>query len=41
VICCSRDANAELFHAAISGLGLLGAIVRIRLQLKRSIVSAR
>ena len=32
---CSRSENAEVFHAAISGLGLLGAFVRIRLQMKR------
>lgn len=32
---CSRDEEPELFHAAIGGLGLLGAITRVRLQLKR------
>jgi FAD/FMN-containing dehydrogenase len=32
---CSRSENPDVFHAAISGLGLLGAIVRIRLQTKR------
>lgn len=32
---CSRTEEPELFHAAISGLGLLGAITRIRLQTKR------
>lgn len=32
---CSRTEHAELFHAVISGLGLLGAITRIRLQTKR------
>ncbi|MGO8992161.1 MAG: FAD-binding protein [Polyangiaceae bacterium] len=32
---CSRDENADVFHAAIGGLGLLGAITRVRLQLKR------
>jgi FAD/FMN-containing dehydrogenase len=31
---CSRSDNPDVFHAAISGLGLLGAIVRIRLQQK-------
>jgi FAD/FMN-containing dehydrogenase len=35
VLRCSRDENADVFHAAISGLGLLGAMVRIRLQQKR------
>jgi FAD/FMN-containing dehydrogenase len=32
---CSRSDHPELFHAAISGLGLLGAITRVRLQTKR------
>jgi decaprenylphospho-beta-D-ribofuranose 2-oxidase len=32
---CSPSENADVFHAAISGLGLLGAIVRIRMQQKR------
>jgi FAD/FMN-containing dehydrogenase len=32
---CSRDENRDLFHAAIGGLGLLGAITRVRLSLKR------
>jgi decaprenylphospho-beta-D-ribofuranose 2-oxidase len=32
---CSRSENSDVFQAAISGLGLLGAIVRIRLQQKR------
>ena len=32
---CSPSQNSEVFYAAISGLGLLGAIVRIRLQQKR------
>jgi decaprenylphospho-beta-D-ribofuranose 2-oxidase len=32
---CSRTEHPELFHAAISGLGLLGAITRVRLQTKR------
>jgi decaprenylphospho-beta-D-ribofuranose 2-oxidase len=31
---CSRDENADIFHAAIGGLGLLGVITRVRLQLK-------
>jgi decaprenylphospho-beta-D-ribofuranose 2-oxidase len=34
IIHCSRSENSDVFHAAISGLGLLGAIVRIRLQQK-------
>lgn len=32
---CSRAANADLFHAAISGFGMLGVFTRITLQLKR------
>ena len=32
---CSREQNADVFHAAIGGLGLLGAITRLQLQLKR------
>lgn len=31
----SREQRPELFHAAISGFGMLGAITRIKLQLKR------
>ena len=31
----SRVENADLFHAAIGGLGLLGAFTRVRLQMKR------
>lgn len=31
---CSREENPDLFHAAIGGAGLLGAISRIRLRLK-------
>lgn len=30
----SRDENADVFHAAIGGLGLLGAVTRLRLELK-------
>lgn len=30
---CSRDENADVFHGAIGGLGLLGAITRVRLSL--------
>jgi decaprenylphospho-beta-D-ribofuranose 2-oxidase len=32
---CSRDAHAELFHAAIGGFGVLGVFTWIELQLKR------
>jgi decaprenylphospho-beta-D-ribofuranose 2-oxidase len=32
---CSRVENAELFHAAISGFGMLGVMTRITLGLKR------
>ncbi|MBI2565400.1 MAG: FAD-binding oxidoreductase [Candidatus Schekmanbacteria bacterium] len=32
---CSRDERAEIFHAAIGGLGMLGAITRVRLKMKR------
>jgi FAD/FMN-containing dehydrogenase len=35
VLRCSRSENADIFHAAIGGLGLLGAITRVRLQMKR------
>ncbi|MCA8979255.1 MAG: FAD-binding oxidoreductase [Planctomycetes bacterium] len=31
----SRDANADLFHAAIGGFGMLGAITRVELDTKR------
>jgi len=31
---CSRAENADVFHAAIGGVGLLGAITRVRLKLK-------
>jgi FAD/FMN-containing dehydrogenase len=31
---CSRDENAEVFHAAIGGFGMLGAFTRIRLRMK-------
>jgi FAD/FMN-containing dehydrogenase len=30
---CSRDENADIFHAAIGGLGLLGVMTRVRLRL--------
>lgn len=32
---CSRDEDSELFHAAISGFGMLGVFTRIELQLKK------
>lgn len=32
---CSRSANADVFFSAIGGLGLLGALTRVRLSLKR------
>jgi len=31
----SRDENADLFHAVIGGFGMLGAVTRVKLQLKR------
>jgi FAD/FMN-containing dehydrogenase len=35
VLTCNRRDNSELFHAAIGGLGLLGAITRVVLETKR------
>lgn len=32
---CSRERNADLFHAAIGGFGMLGCFVRLNLQMKR------
>ena len=32
---CSRSQNADLFHAAIGGFGMLGVITRLDLQLKK------
>ena len=32
---CSRDENADLFHGAIGGFGMLGVFSRLRLQTKR------
>ena len=32
---CSRSENADVFHAAIGGLGLLGAITRVTIRLKK------
>jgi decaprenylphospho-beta-D-ribofuranose 2-oxidase len=34
VITCSREENADIFAAAIGGMGLLGAITRLKLRLK-------
>jgi len=33
---CSRTENEELFYSAISGLGLLGVIIEVELQLRKS-----
>lgn len=35
VLRCSREENADLFFAAIGGFGMLGAIPRVRIQLKK------
>jgi decaprenylphospho-beta-D-ribofuranose 2-oxidase len=35
IVTCDRQRNAELFHAAIGGLGMLGAFTRIVLRTKR------
>lgn len=32
---CGREDHPEIFHAAIGGLGLLGAVTRVKLKLKR------
>jgi FAD/FMN-containing dehydrogenase len=32
---CTRDENADLFHAAIGGFGMLGGFLRITLELKK------
>jgi decaprenylphospho-beta-D-ribofuranose 2-oxidase len=32
---CSRDKNSDIFYTAISGLGLLGVIVEIKLKMKK------
>lgn len=32
---CSRTENSDVFHAAIGGLGLLGAFTRVRIQMKK------
>lgn len=34
LLTCSREANADLFHAAIGGIGMLGCFTRIRIQMK-------
>lgn len=34
VLRCSRDTSADVFHAAIAGMGLLGAVTRVKLRLK-------
>lgn len=34
-LACDRERNAELFHAAIGGFGMLGCFVELELQLKR------
>ncbi len=35
VLSCSREENADVFHAAIGGFGMLGCFLEIELQLKR------
>jgi FAD/FMN-containing dehydrogenase len=35
VVRCSREENVDLFHAAIGGLGLLGAFTRVRMRAKK------
>lgn len=35
IIHCSREENAEVFHAAVGGFGMLGAFTAITLQMKR------
>lgn len=32
---CSREENADVFHAVIGGMGLLGAVTRVKLRLKK------
>lgn len=32
---CSREENADVFHAVVGGMGLLGAVTRVKLKLKR------
>ena len=35
VVDCSRERNADLFHSAISGFGMLGCFLELELELKR------
>ncbi len=35
LLTCSREHNSDVFHAAIGGLGMLGAITRVKLKLKK------
>jgi FAD/FMN-containing dehydrogenase len=35
VLACSRDQNADVFHAAITGFGMLGCFLEMELQLKK------
>ena len=35
LLTCSREENAELFHAVIGGFGMLGCTTRIRIKMKR------
>ena len=35
LLTCSREQNSDVFHAAIGGLGMLGAITRVKLKLKK------
>ena len=35
VLTCNREQNPDVFHAAIGGLGMLGAITRVKLKLKK------
>lgn len=35
ILRCSREENADVFHAAIGGMGLLGALTRVKLELKK------
>jgi FAD/FMN-containing dehydrogenase len=35
LLTCSRTQNPEIFHAAIGGLGMLGAVTRVKVKLKK------
>jgi decaprenylphospho-beta-D-ribofuranose 2-oxidase len=35
VLVCSRDTNSDLFHSAISGLGMLGCFLEVTIKLKK------